>query len=85
MEYVVDAAHRVIDAARLAHVANVEFDLGVVERDAHVLLLLLIATEDVNFRKLCIYESLEYRVAKGASTAGDQQGFVFEHLHLIQQ
>ena len=48
MKHEVDAAHRTADAVAVAHIANVELESVADIPPAHVILLLLIATEDAD-------------------------------------
>ena len=76
---VIHAFHRIVDAVVIPYIANVELELGSVQRDAHILLLLLVTTEDADFADIGFDEALEHGIAKGAGTAGDHQGLVGKH------
>ncbi len=61
---IVCAAHGSSDTAPVAHVANVELELGVVVLLAHVVLLLLVPAEDPDFAQGRIKESPHDSVAE---------------------
>ena len=77
MEDVVYARHGVAHGLRIAHVADVEFDLlGVLrmlrlQLVAHVILLLLVAGEDADLLEVGIQEVLEDGGTEGTGSAGD--------------
>ena len=58
MKYIVDSAHGPSDAARVAHIADVELELGMVVTLAHVILLFLVAAEDSDFCNVGIEKTL---------------------------
>ena len=76
---IIHALHRIMDAVVIPYIANVELELGIVQRNAHVLLLLLVTAEDANFTDIGFDEALEHGIAKGAGAAGDHQGLVGKH------
>ncbi|MCY1554454.1 hypothetical protein D9M68_910280 [compost metagenome] len=80
MKHVVDAMHCLGDAIKIADVTNMELELLVVQRDAHVLLLFLVATEDPDLSHVGIEKTTQHRVAERAGTSGDQQGLASKHL-----
>lgn len=72
MEDEIHPAHRLLDAALVAHVADVELELGAVVALAHVVLLLLVTAEDADLADVGVEEALEDGVAEGTGAAGDQ-------------
>ena len=52
MEHVVHPFHGLRDAIVLAHIADIELQLAVVERNTHFFLLFLVAAEDADFTHL---------------------------------
>lgn len=85
--YVVHAGHRVTHGARVAHVADVELDLGRVVRKlclelvAHIVLLFLVAGEDADLADVGGQEMLQNGGAEGACPAGDEEGGVGKCRH----
>ena len=57
MEYEVHAAHGLLHAALVAHIANVELEFGAVVALAHVILLLLVAGEYPDFGDVGVEET----------------------------
>lgn len=51
-------AHRLLHAALVAHVADVELELGAVVALAHVVLFLLVTAEDANLADIGVEEAL---------------------------
>src|SRR3982751_5077426 len=62
------------------HVADVELELRVRVALSHVVLLLLVATEDPNLLDARIEQSREHCVPKRSRTTGDQQNSVQDSL-----
>ena len=79
MEYIINSAQRVMDAVVIPYVADVELQLIAIQSDAHVLLFLLIAAEDANFRNIGMQEALKNCITERARTTSNQQCFVLEH------
>src|SRR5690349_22936377 len=79
VETEVDIPHGRRDAARIAHVAHVELELGVVVTLAHVILLLLVTTEDADFVHVGVEETSQDGVAEGTGTSGNQQYLAREY------
>ena len=77
-EHVVHAVHRDVDRVLVAHVADVELHLRVLQRVPHVVLLLLVAREDPYLPDVRVQETAQHRVAETARAPGDEEGFVFE-------
>jgi hypothetical protein len=73
MEHDVDARHRIPKALLVSHVADVELDARIGPTAPHIILLLLVAREDSNFRDVAPEVTLQYRVAEGAGATGDQE------------
>ena len=77
VEDVIDALHRILQRALIAHVADVELDLvrhlrhPCLEVMPHVILLLLVAGEDADFADVRAKETVQDGVAEGAGAAGD--------------
>ena len=71
MEDEIHSAHGLLHAALIAHIADVELELGAVVALAHVVLLLLVTAEDANLGDVGVEEALENGVAEGASSAGN--------------
>lgn len=72
MEDEIHSANNLLDAALVAHVADVELELAAVVALAHIVLLLLVAREDTDLGDFGIEESFEDGVAKGSCATGDQ-------------
>lgn len=68
-----------MDAVVVSYITNVELELVTIQRDAHVLLLFLIAAENPDFGNIGMQEALENRVTEGARAPGNQQSLVFKH------
>ena len=75
MEDVVDAMHRILHAARVAHVADVVLYLVAPVMAAHVILLLLIPREDADFPDIRREEPPQHRIAERPRAARNQQHF----------
>lgn len=88
MEDVVHAGHGVRNGLRIAHVADVEFDLvGILrvlglELMAHIVLLLFVAGENADFLEVGVKEVFEDGGTEGTGAAGDHEGGVGECGHL---
>lgn len=76
---IIDALHGRHDAGRVTHIADIKFQLGIGEIDAHILLLLLIPAEDPDLFDIGSEEAIEDGIAEGAGAAGDEEGFAAEH------
>lgn len=85
LEDVVHALHGRGDTGRVAHIADVELQLGIGQADAHVLLFLFIPTEHPDFLDIRGQEAVENSVAEGTGTTGDEQGFASEHYKLLEK
>ena len=77
-ENIVDTTHRHIHRLLVAHIADIELDLRVLQCMTHIILLLLVAREDANLLDIGIKESTKHGVSKTSRTARNQQDFVFE-------
>ncbi|MNV92201.1 hypothetical protein D3C71_1867720 [compost metagenome] len=64
MEDVVHSAHGGTYAARIANVADIELELGMVVALAHVILLFLVSAENANFRYVGMEKAFEDGIAK---------------------
>jgi len=84
LEDIIDAIHGRHDACRVAHIADIELQLGIGQADAHILLLLLVPAEDPDFFDIGSKEAVEDGVAEGAGAAGDEKGFATEHYELLE-
>ena len=82
-EHVVHAAHGDVHRLLVAHVADIELDLGVLQPVTHVVLLLLVAGEDADLPDVAVQEAAEDCVAEAARTAGDQEYFIFKNTHIL--
>ena len=71
-EHVVHAAHGDVHRLLVAHVADIELDLGVLQPVTHVVLLLLVAREDADLPDVAVQEAAEDGVAERPRAAGDQ-------------
>ncbi|MNR53875.1 hypothetical protein D3C85_1739600 [compost metagenome] len=71
MEDIVNPNHGLRNAVVIAHIANEEFDLVIGQGDAHILLFLLVPAEHPDFLDIGIEETLQYRITKRTSTAGN--------------
>ena len=78
MKDVVHTAHRLHKAVAIPHVADIKLHLVVRQRDAHVLLFLLVATEDAHGVDPRRQEATQHGVTKGARAAGNHDGGVIE-------
>ncbi|MOA02623.1 hypothetical protein D3C78_1220820 [compost metagenome] len=78
MEDVIHAAGGIQHALVVAHIADIELQLGVGIALAHVILLLLVTAEDADFSDVGVEEALEDGISKGAGAAGDEKGFSVE-------
>src|SRR6185312_7570607 len=79
METEVHAAHRSFDASRVAHIAQIELQLWIIVVFAHIVLLLLVATEDADLAQVRGQEALEDGIAKGTRPSRDQKNSIAEH------
>ena len=64
VEHIVHALDGVVHAVVLPHIADVELDLVVLQRDAHVFLLLLVPAEDADLGEVRMQKALQYSVAE---------------------
>ena len=89
MEDKVNAVHRVPDRIPVPDVADIELDfsgvlrIALLEGVAHIVLLLLVAGENTDLADVGFQKAVQYRVAKGAGTAGDQQGLPGKGAHAV--
>jgi hypothetical protein len=72
MKDVINALHRIINAQPVTHVANKIFYLGIFVELPHVVLLLLVATENPYFPDVSIEKASQYGIAKRTGSAGYQ-------------
>jgi hypothetical protein len=79
METEIDAAHGGFDASRIAYIAQIEPQLRIIIALAHIVLLLLVATEDANLAQVRSQEAFEDSIAKGTRPARDQKNSIAEH------
>ena len=63
----------------VSHVAEVELDLGIPERVAHLVLLLFVAREDADLPDIRAQEPLQDGVAERTGAARDQKSLSAEH------
>ena len=81
MEHIVHALHGVFQRALVAHVANVKFDLvghfghTRLKIMTHVVLFLLVATEDADFADVGSEKAVQHGVAETTCSSGDKEGF----------
>ncbi|MOA35614.1 hypothetical protein D3C78_1570810 [compost metagenome] len=80
VEHIVHTAHCLLDAARVAHITDVELELGAVVALAHVVLLFLVATEDADFSDICVEKALEDGVAERAGASSNKKGSSHEYI-----
>jgi hypothetical protein len=64
MKDVIHTFHRIINAQPVTHVAYKIFDLGIPVKLPHIVLLLLIATENPYFTDISIEKSPQHGIAK---------------------
>lgn len=76
MKDVFHTGHSVQEAAGVAHVANVELELGVGVLPAHVVLLLFIAGKDADFPDVGCQKSLQDGMAERTRPPGYQENLV---------
>ncbi|MNE80250.1 hypothetical protein D3C80_1767990 [compost metagenome] len=79
MENVVHTTCRIQNTLVVAHVANVKLQFGAGVAFTHVILFLLITTEDSDFGDICIQETFQDSIAKRSGSAGNQQFLAFKH------
>ncbi|MCY1294044.1 hypothetical protein D9M70_433230 [compost metagenome] len=79
MEDVVHADHGIRQAVVIAYVSNEELDLVIGQRNAHIFLLLLIATENPDLLDLSIKEAFQYGITEGAGAPGNHQNLIVKH------
>lgn len=72
----IHARHGIQQARGPAHVPDGELDFGVVVRQPHIVLLLLVARKDADLADAGIEEAIQDGVAEGAGAAGDEKGLV---------
>ena len=79
------AGHNVAQALDVAHIPDIELDLGGVlgvfclQLVAHIILLFLVAAENANFPDVGGQEVLQNGMTKAARTAGDQKCLAFKN------
>ena len=78
-EHVVHAAHGDVHRLLVAHVADIELDLGVLQPVTHVVLLLLVAREDADLTDVAVQEAAEDGVAEAARAASNEEHFIFKY------
>lgn len=80
LEHIVHPAHGAIHRTLVAHIPDVELHLRVLQRMAHVILLLFIAGKDADFAEgIRMQETVEDSRAEGAGATGDEEGFRLMH------
>ena len=70
-EHIIHTVHHLVHRLAVAHIADIEFHLGVLQVMTHVILLLLVPRKDTDFLDVAVQEATEDSVAEGAGTAGD--------------
>ena len=70
-EHKVHTVQGIANAAVVTHIPDVVLDLVILVEVAHVILFLLVATEDADLCNIGIQEAFEHGIAKGAGSAGD--------------
>ena len=78
-EDVVDTIEGVSYAAVIAYITDVVLDLVIMVMMAHVILFLLITTENPDLGDVGSEESLKHRIAERTGATGDEDGFVGKH------
>ena len=80
MEYVIHAVHRILDRGKIAHIADIEFDLP---RDlrhlrlkivTHIVLLFLVARENADLADIGLEKTVQDRITERAGASRDHQG-----------
>jgi hypothetical protein len=72
MKDVIHSFHCIVYAQPVAHVANEIFDLRIFVKLPHIVLLLLVATEDPYLANISIEKASQNSIAKRTGTAGYQ-------------
>ena len=83
MKEVIHAVQGVFHAGHIPHVADIVLDLIGLIAVAHIVLFLLIPTENADFLDIRIQEPVQHRAAEGAGAAGNHQSFAAEK-HIIR-
>ncbi len=60
----------------MAHIADVEFELGAVERKPHIMLFLFVAAEHADLGDAGVKKAVKDSATEGASASGDEKGFI---------
>jgi hypothetical protein len=81
VKHIVDTLHNRVDTRAVAHVADVELHIGLVQLVPHDVLLQLIAAEDPNFGERAPQQELQQLVAEGAGASADQNRFTAKVVH----
>ena len=79
MKDIVDSHHDVIQAIGVAHIVEVETQLGVGVGKAHVVLFFSRFAKETNLADLSVEKATQDGVAEGAGAAGDEKCFSVEH------
>ena len=83
---VIDSVHGIAHRLGIAYVADEEAHLGgelgraLLQAVAHVILLLLVATEDTDFSNLGIHKMLQNSRTETARTAGNHESFIVKRI-----
>ena len=70
-KHIIHSHHGTVHRLAVTHVTNVEFYFGILQVMTHVILLLLVATENTYFPDVRIEETTQYGVTKRSGTASD--------------
>ncbi|MNP18259.1 hypothetical protein D3C76_1107330 [compost metagenome] len=84
VKHVINAFHRIADAVVVTNVADIKFQLWIVQGNPHIFLLFFITTKDANFFNIGLQKTIQNSVTERACTAGNHQYFIIEHyLNLV--
>ena len=89
MEHIVHTLHGIVQRTLVAHIADVELNLVCHLRHAglevmtHIILLLLITTEDTNLTDVSTQEAVQHSITKTTRASSNQEDFVFEYTHFL--
>jgi hypothetical protein len=59
VEHIIHSSHNIIDTVPVSNIPNVKFNFGILEPQAHFLLLQLISAENSNFLEVLIEKIID--------------------------
>ena len=78
-KHIIHSHHGTVHRLAVTDITDIKFHLGILQVMTHVILLLLVATENTDLLDVAIKETTQYGVTEAAGASGYQKDFVFEY------